>query len=81
MTPETQVRLLSVKSAVPPHVITQREAAEVAHRSFSGRFADFDRLALLVPRIRAESATLKAAAPPGAPPRRPDARPSPAPIA
>lgn len=39
------VRLLSVGSAVPPHVITQHQAAKVAHESFSARFDDFDRLA------------------------------------
>ncbi|WP_061938646.1 type III polyketide synthase [Aureimonas sp. AU22] len=44
MPSETPVQLLSVATAVPPHVITQREAAEVAHRSFADRFDDFERL-------------------------------------
>lgn len=38
------VMLLSVSTAVPPHVITQRDAAAVAHDSFSSRFEDFERL-------------------------------------
>ena len=41
---ETPVKLLSVATAVPPHIIRQREAAEVAHRSFADRFDDFERL-------------------------------------
>jgi alkylresorcinol/alkylpyrone synthase len=36
--------LLSIATAVPPFQITQREAADFAHRSFAGRFGDFDRL-------------------------------------
>ncbi len=39
-----QVKLLSVYTAVPPHLITQRDAATVAHESFSARFDDFERL-------------------------------------
>ncbi len=39
------VALLSVGTAVPPHVIEQREAATAAHRAFSDRFDDFSRLA------------------------------------
>ncbi|MGO4854099.1 type III polyketide synthase [Phaeovulum sp. W22_SRMD_FR3] len=38
------VKLLSVSTAVPVHMITQREAAQVAHESFSARFDDFERL-------------------------------------
>ncbi len=38
------VKLLSVKTAVPPHLNTQRDAAEVAHQSFSARYDDFERL-------------------------------------
>ena len=38
------VQLLSVATAVPPFVITQREAADLAHRSFAHRFSDFERL-------------------------------------
>lgn len=37
--------LLSVATALPPHVIEQRAAAALAHEGFAGRFADFDRLA------------------------------------
>jgi alkylresorcinol/alkylpyrone synthase len=37
--------LLSIATAVPPFPITQGEAADLAHRSFAGRFGDFDRLA------------------------------------
>jgi alkylresorcinol/alkylpyrone synthase len=39
-----EVRLLSVSSAVPRHMVTQREAASVAHDAFSARFDDFDRM-------------------------------------
>jgi alkylresorcinol/alkylpyrone synthase len=38
------VKLLAVSTAVPDHEITQREAARVAHESFSARFDDFERL-------------------------------------
>lgn len=44
MPSDAPVKLLSVATAVPPHVIGQREAAEVAHRSFVDRFDDFERL-------------------------------------
>jgi alkylresorcinol/alkylpyrone synthase len=39
------VRLLSVGTAVPPHIIDQRDAALAAHDGFSARFTDFERLA------------------------------------
>jgi alkylresorcinol/alkylpyrone synthase len=39
------VQLLSVSSAVPPHIIDQRDAALAAHDGFSARFTDFERLA------------------------------------
>ncbi len=39
------VKLLSVASAVPPHVIEQRDAAAAAHRGFAARYGDFERLA------------------------------------
>lgn len=39
-----QVKLLSVNTAVPPHMVTQREAAAMAHESFSARFEEFERL-------------------------------------
>lgn len=38
------VKLLAVATAVPPHVITQRDAASVAHETFSARIDDFERL-------------------------------------
>ncbi len=38
------VKLLSVNTAVPYHLITQRDAAEVAHRTFSARYDGFERL-------------------------------------
>ncbi|MBP1853274.1 type III polyketide synthase [Rhizobium halophytocola] len=39
------VKLLSIGTAVPPHVIDQRDAARASHQAFSSRFADFERLA------------------------------------
>lgn len=39
-----QVKLVSVSTAVPPNMISQREAASVAHESFSARYDDFERL-------------------------------------
>jgi len=39
------VKLLSLGTAVPPHIIDQREAAVASHKAFSSRFSDFDRLA------------------------------------
>jgi alkylresorcinol/alkylpyrone synthase len=39
------VGVLSVATAVPPHVITQREAARGAAEVFSHQFTDFDRIA------------------------------------
>ena len=41
----SSVRLLSVSTAVPPNIVSQREAAKAAHRGFSARFDDFERLA------------------------------------
>jgi alkylresorcinol/alkylpyrone synthase len=38
-------QLLSIATAVPPHVLAQRDVAEAAHRSFAGRYRDFDRVA------------------------------------
>lgn len=38
-------KLVSIGTAVPPHVIDQREAAIASHTAFSSRFPDFDRLA------------------------------------
>jgi alkylresorcinol/alkylpyrone synthase len=40
----SNVSLLAVATAVPPNVITQREAASVAHQTFSARIDDFERL-------------------------------------
>ena len=37
--------LLSIATAVPPHVIEQRDAKTMARRAFSGKPALFDRLA------------------------------------
>lgn len=39
-----QVKLLSVNTAVPPHLINQHEAAHMAHDCFSARYDDFGRL-------------------------------------
>lgn len=39
------VKLVSIGTAVPPHVIGQREAAIASHQAFSSRYADFERLA------------------------------------
>ena len=39
------VKLMSVATAVPPYCIEQRDAAAAAHRGFSARYADFERLA------------------------------------
>jgi alkylresorcinol/alkylpyrone synthase len=39
------VQLISVATAVPPHVIKQRDAAAAAHQGFHERFGDFARLA------------------------------------
>jgi len=39
------VKLVSVATAVPPYCIEQRDAAAAAHRGFSARYSDFDRLA------------------------------------
>ena len=40
----SNVKLLAVATAVPPNVITQRDAATVAHETFSARVDDFERL-------------------------------------
>lgn len=39
------VSLASLATAVPPHRVTQREAAEAAHGGFAARYDDFARLA------------------------------------
>ena len=39
------VQLLSTSVALPPNVITQREAAQAAHHGFAARYDDFERLA------------------------------------
>src|SRR5450631_3979721 len=39
------VHLLSVATAVPPNLVTQRDAAAAAHRGFASRYGDFERLA------------------------------------
>jgi alkylresorcinol/alkylpyrone synthase len=39
------VKLISIGTAVPPHILHQREAAAAAHAGFAGRFPDFERLA------------------------------------
>jgi alkylresorcinol/alkylpyrone synthase len=39
------VRLLSLATAVPPHVLMQADVVEAARGLFAGRFAEFDRLA------------------------------------
>ncbi len=39
------VKLVSLATSVPPYVIEQRDAAAAAHRGFSERFGDFERLA------------------------------------
>ena len=38
------VGFLSVATAVPPHAISQRDAASAAHRGFAARYPDFERL-------------------------------------
>ena len=39
------VRLVSIATAVPPHIIRQTDAASAAHDHFADRFSDFSRLA------------------------------------
>ncbi len=39
-----QVKLVSVSTAVPPNLVSQQDAAKVAHESFSARYDDFERL-------------------------------------
>lgn len=39
------VKLVSIGTAVPPNIISQRDAATAAHKAFSSRFGDFERLA------------------------------------
>jgi alkylresorcinol/alkylpyrone synthase len=41
----SSVKLVSVGTAVPKHLIDQREAALASHKAFSSRFGDFERLA------------------------------------
>lgn len=38
-------KLVSLATAVPPHVLDQRDAAAAAHRGFAARYGDFERLA------------------------------------
>lgn len=38
------VKLLSVNTAVPPNLVSQRDAARVAHDNFSTRYENFERL-------------------------------------
>lgn len=38
------VGFLSVATAIPPHAISQRDAASAAHQGFAARFPDFERL-------------------------------------
>lgn len=38
-------RIISVATAVPPHIIEQRDAAMAAHQGFAARYQDFERLA------------------------------------
>jgi alkylresorcinol/alkylpyrone synthase len=40
----SSVKLLSVSTAVPSNLLTQRDVAAAARRSFGGRYKDFDRL-------------------------------------
>ncbi len=39
------VKLVSLGTALPPHIIDQRDAATAAYKAFSARFRDFERLA------------------------------------
>jgi alkylresorcinol/alkylpyrone synthase len=39
------VKLVSISTAVPPHAIEQRDAAEAAQHCFGARYGDFERLA------------------------------------
>lgn len=41
----TSVKLLAIETAVPPHLLTQRDAAAAAHQGFASRYDDFERLA------------------------------------
>lgn len=41
----SSVKLVSLATAVPPHLIIQRDAAAAAHQGFAARFSDFERLA------------------------------------
>lgn len=38
------VKLISIGTAVPPHVIDQHDAAVASHSAFASRYSDFDRL-------------------------------------
>jgi alkylresorcinol/alkylpyrone synthase len=46
------VKLVSVATAVPPHVLEQRGVAAAAHRTIALRFADFERLARVFKNFR-----------------------------
>ncbi|MGO7374287.1 type III polyketide synthase, partial [Rhizobium ruizarguesonis] len=39
------VKLVSITTAGPPHVIDQLDAARASHAAFSSRFGDFEQLA------------------------------------
>jgi alkylresorcinol/alkylpyrone synthase len=41
----SSAKLVSIATAVPPHVLDQRDAAAAAHRGFASRYGDFERLA------------------------------------
>lgn len=45
MAAETSVRLLSLATAVPPHILTQHDVVDAARDLFAGRYAEFERLA------------------------------------
>jgi alkylresorcinol/alkylpyrone synthase len=39
------VKLIATGTAVPPHLLLQRDAAAAAHQGFASRYDDFERLA------------------------------------
>ena len=41
----SSVRLIATGTAVPPHLLLQRDAAAAAHQGFASRYDDFERLA------------------------------------
>jgi alkylresorcinol/alkylpyrone synthase len=42
---QSSAKLVSIATAVPSHALDQRDAAAAAHRGFSDRYSDFERLA------------------------------------